>query len=141
MKNKIMVILFLVIIYGFFFLNIIIPDKDVSNSERRKLEKFPKITIDSLLNKDFMEKFDNYSVDQFSFRDYFRSLKANYSFKILGMLYNNGVFVEDGGIYKNLYPTNKKSIDSFINKMNIKIEALRSFLRNASYIFSNFIIR
>ena len=119
MKNKIMVILFLVIIYGFFFLNIIVPDKDVSNSERRKLEKFPKITIDSLLSKDFMDRFDNYSVEQFSFRDRFRSLKANYSFNVLGMLDNNGVFVEDEGIYKNLYPTNKKSIDSFINKMNI----------------------
>lgn len=119
MKNKIMVILFLVVIYGFFFLNIIIPDKDVSKNERRKLESFPKITISSLLNKDFMDKFDNYSVDQFSFRDTFRSIKASYAYNLLGMLDNNGVFVEENGIYKNLYPTNKKSIKSFINKMNI----------------------
>ena len=39
MKIKIMVILFLVIIYGFFFLNIIMPDKDVSNSDKRGIRE------------------------------------------------------------------------------------------------------
>lgn len=132
MKNKIMVILFLVIIYTFFFLNIIIPDKDISNSERRKLEQFPKLSISNIINKDFMDKFDKYSVDQFIFRDKFRSLKANYSFNILGMLDNNGIFIEDSRIYKSLYPTNKKSISSFITKMNILND---KYLSNSNVYF------
>ena len=119
MKNKILVISFLIIIYGFFFLNIFIPDLDVSKSERRKLQEFPEISINNIFNKDFMNEFDEYSVDQFVFRDSFRNIKASYSFNVLGMLDNNGYFEKDGVLYNNLYPLNKKSIDSFINKIKI----------------------
>ena len=119
MKNKILVISFLIIIYGFFFLNIFIPDLDISKSERRKLQEFPEISINNIFNKDFMNEFDEYSVDQFVFRDSFRNIKASYSFNVLGMLDNNGYFEKDGVLYNNLYPLNKKSIDSFINKIKI----------------------
>lgn len=119
MKNKILVISFLIIIYGFFFLNIFIPDLDVSKSERRKLQEFPEISINNIFNKDLMNEFDEYSVDQFVFRDSFRNIKASYSFNVLGMLDNNGYFEKDGVLYNNLYPLNKKSIDSFINKIKI----------------------
>ena len=119
MKNKILVISFLIIIYGFFFLNIFISDLDISKSERRKLQEFPEISINNIFNKDFMNEFDEYSVDQFVFRDSFRNIKASYSFNVLGMLDNNGYFEKDGVLYNNLYPLNKKSIDSFINKIKI----------------------
>ena len=119
MKNKILVISFLIIIYGFFFLNIFIPDLDISKSERRKLQEFPEVSINNIFNKDFMNEFDEYSVDQFVFRDSFRNIKASYSFNVLGMLDNNGYFEKDGVLYNNLYPLNKKSIDSFINKIKI----------------------
>ena len=119
MKNKILVISFLIIIYGFFFLNIFIPDLDISKSERRKLQEFPEVSINNIFNKDFMNEFDEYSVDQFVFRDSFRNIKASYSFNVLGMLDNNGYFEKDGVLYNNLYPLNKNSIDSFINKIKI----------------------
>ena len=119
MKNKILVISFLSIIYGFFFLNIFSSDLDISKSERRKLQEFPEISINNIFNKDFMNEFDEYSVDQFVFRDSFRNIKASYSFNVLGMLDNNGYFEKDRVLYNNLYPINKKSIDSFINKIKI----------------------
>ena len=119
MKNKILVISFLIIVYGFFFLNIFIPDLDISKSERRKLQEFPEISINNILNKNFMNEFDDYSVDQFVFRDSFRNIKASYSFNVLGMLDNNGYFEKDGVLYNNLYPLNKNSIDSFIKKIKI----------------------
>lgn len=119
MKNKILVISFLCIIYGFFLLNIFVSDLDVSKSERRKLQEFPEVSINNILNKNFMNEFDDYSVDQFVFRDSFRNIKASYSFNVLGMLDNNGYFEKDGVLYNNLYPINKKSIDSFIKKIKI----------------------
>jgi len=119
MKNKILVISFLSIIYGFFLLNIFVSDLDISKSERRKLQEFPEVSINNILNKDFMNEFDDYSVDQFVFRDLFRNIKASYSFNVLGMLDNNGYFEKDGVLYNNLYPINKKSIDSFIKKIKI----------------------
>lgn len=119
MKNKVLVISFLSIIYGFFLLNIFISDLDISKSERRKLQEFPTVSINNILNKNFMNEFDDYSVDQFIFRDLFRNIKASYSFNVLGMLDNNGYFEKDSVLYNNLYPLNKKSIDSFIKKIKI----------------------
>ena len=119
MKNKVLVISFLSIIYGFFLLNIFVSDLDISKSERRKLQEFPEVSINNILNKDFMNEFDDYSVDQFVFRDLFRNIKASYSFNVLGMLDNNGYFEKDGVLYNNLYPLNKNSIDSFIKKIKI----------------------
>ena len=119
MKNKVLVISFLSIIYGFFLLNIFISDLDISKSERRKLQEFPTVSINNILNKNFMNEFDDYSVDQFVFRDLFRNIKASYSFNVLGMLDNNGYFEKDSVLYNNLYPLNKKSIDSFIKKIKI----------------------
>ena len=119
MKNKVLVISFLSIIYGFFLLNVFISDLDISKSERRKLQEFPEISINNILNKNFMNEFDDYSVDQFVFRDLFRNIKASYSFNVLGMLDNNRYFEKDDVLYNNLYPLNKKSIDSFIKKIKI----------------------
>ena len=119
MKNKVLVISFLSIIYGFFLLNIFVSDLDISKSERRKLQEFPDVSMNNILNKDFMNEFDDYSVDQFIFRDLFRNIKASYSFNVLGMLDNNGYFEKDGVLYNNLYPLNKNSIDSFIKKIKI----------------------
>ena len=117
--KKTLVISFLSIIYGFFLLNIFVSDLDVSKSERRKLQEFPEVSMNNILNKDFMNEFDDYSVDQFVFRDLFRNIKASYSFNVLGMLDNNGYFEKDGVLYNNLYPLNKNSIDSFIKKIKI----------------------
>ena len=117
--KKTLVISFLSIIYGFFLLNIFVSDLDISKSERRKLQEFPEVSFNNILNRDFMNEFDDYSVDQFVFRDLFRNIKASYSFNALGMLDNNGYFEKDGVLYNNLYPLNKKSIDSFIKKIKI----------------------
>lgn len=131
MKNKVLVVLFLIIIYGFFILNLLLPDLDISTSERRNLQSFPDVSFSSLFNGDFTDEFEDYSVDQFVFRDSFRSLKANYSFKVLGMLDNNGYLIKDNVIYKSNYPTNKKSINSFVIKMK-KLEEY--FTDNDVYI-------
>ena len=43
MKNKILVILFIIIIFGLGFFSIILKDREVSSFERRKLTSFPKL--------------------------------------------------------------------------------------------------
>ena len=47
MKNKILVIIFVFYIGMFALLSLIIPDKEISNSERRKLKSFPEYEFDS----------------------------------------------------------------------------------------------
>ena len=47
MKNKILVILFVLFLGFFSCLNIIIPDKEISYTERRKLSGFPNFELNS----------------------------------------------------------------------------------------------
>lgn len=67
---------FSLILASIFALNILLSDQEISYSERRKLKEFPAFTCGTLLNGDFMEDFEKYALDQFVFRDFFRSLKS-----------------------------------------------------------------
>lgn len=118
MKEKIISILFFIFLVGFFFVNIITKDALISDTERRKLEQFPKLTYNNIIDGSFMEDFDKYTTDQFILRDKFRNIKANINYKVFGKLDNNGIFVIGDSIFKSEYPTNIKSIDNFINKIN-----------------------
>lgn len=119
MKNKIITILFVIIVCGIFIFNIIIKDTDLSYSERRYLTKFPTITLNGLLNGSVVDQFEEYSSDQFILRDAFRSIKAWFQYNILGKLDNNNLFIEDNHIIKIDYPLNTNKVNSFINKINL----------------------
>lgn len=118
MKDKIISVSFVVYLVLFFILNMVTDDIEISNSERRKLKQFPEFSLQTIINNSFMENFDEYTLDQFVFRDKFRSIKANINYTLLHKLENNGIYVVDDYIFKTEYPTNVKSIDNFINKLN-----------------------
>ena len=59
-KNKIVTILFAIIIILSFFINIIKKDEIISIAERRKLEQFPSVSISQIINGTFFNKFDKY---------------------------------------------------------------------------------
>lgn len=121
MKNKILVIIFVVYIGIFSILGIIVPDKEISNSERRKLKSFPEFEF----NSEWISDVDGYLLDHFVLRDEFRSIKALYNFKVLGQLDNNGVYLKDDYIFKSNYPTNKESIHNYMDKIH-KLSTLLS---------------
>ena len=114
MKNKIITILFIAYIFVFSILGIIIKDKDISYTERRKLQSFPSFVLSS----EYIEKIDKYLLVHFPFRDDFRSIKANFNYKVLNKLDNNDIYLKDNYIFKSEYPTNYESIDKFIKNIN-----------------------
>lgn len=118
MKNKILSIGFFLFIFIFFVINIVMDDVDVSLAERRKLTKLPEITIQNIFNGKITNKFEDYALDQFAFRDNFRSLKAFIQFNLLGKLDYNNMFVKDNYIYKIEYPLKENKVNSFVNKIN-----------------------
>ena len=126
MKNKIITISFVFIIEFFFILSIVIKDEDISITERRKLDKFPDLTINKVMDGSFMDDFEDYSLDQFPFRNTFRSIKANTNYYVLNMLDNNNIYLNSDGIFKIEYPTDIYSINNFIKKINNIIEYLNS---------------
>ena len=119
MKDKINTILFLVFILSFSILHIILADNEISNTERRKLSKFPEFQLTSSYSEDI----ESYLLDHFPLRDTFRSIKANFNYKVLKKLDNNDIYIKDNYIFKSEYPTIKNSISRFIYKTN-KIQSL-----------------
>ena len=113
MKNKIITLTFIIYIVSFSILGIVLKDKELSTSERRKLSSFPEYT----LNGEYVNKLDKYLLDHFPLRDRFRSLKARFNYNILQKLDNNDIYLLDNYIFKSEYPTNNKSISNFISKI------------------------
>jgi spore germination protein KC len=50
--------------------------EEYSATERRKLEQFPELSLETVNDGSFMSDFETYTMDQFPMRDGFRSLKA-----------------------------------------------------------------
>ena len=71
--------------------------KERSDSERRELAQFPeKITWEGIKDKTTIDEFESYTLDQFPFREFFRSVKAHFQLDVLRLKENNGLAVEDG---------------------------------------------
>lgn len=74
---------------------------EMSESERRPLAQFPTdITWEGIIDKTVIEKFEDYTVDQFPFREFFRSLKANYQINVLHLKEYNGLAFQNNYIAK-----------------------------------------
>ena len=88
----------------------VMPQKDISQSERRPLAQFPELAADTLLSGKFMSAFEDYSVDQFPLRDAFRQVKSLFHYYALGQKDNNGIYIADGYAVKQEYPLNTESV-------------------------------
>lgn len=97
-----------------------IPSKNISFSERRPLAQFPDINAESILSGEFIEEFEEYTVDQFPARDTLRQIKSMFHYYIIQQKDNNDIYIEDGYAAKLEYPLNEKSLDNankYFNKI------------------------
>ncbi|MEG1519806.1 MAG: DHHW family protein [Clostridia bacterium] len=137
MKDKVkyivIITLFALIIGGFFVLNLILPDKDISYDERRPLQQFPKITWEQVESTKFMTNFDKYSLDQFAFRDSWRSIKAFWLYNVFQQKDNNGVYQVDGNVSKLQYPLKEQSIVNATKKFN---KIMQKYFPDANVFYS-----
>ena len=115
-KNRIITILFVFVLVTFLILNIIKKDQEISLSERRKLEQFPSISINNLIDGTFFQKFNQYSLDQFIKRDQFRSLKAHIELQLKKEYHQ--IYLDHDYLIEQLYPINQKSLEQFVLKIN-----------------------
>lgn len=85
-----------------------IKEADVYTSgERRQLAQFPELTAEVIQNGEFMEKFEEYTVDQFPLREKFRSLKAFVSLYVLRQQDNHGIYEYEGHLSQNGAPVSQ----------------------------------
>ncbi len=114
MKNKILSISFIIIIFSLSIISIILPDKDISETERRYLMHFPALNIKTIFNGDFFEEFNTYTVEQFPFREIFIKIKGLATNKLFLKKEENGVFIKDENFFEISSSINDKSIDYFL---------------------------
>ena len=111
LKNIIIVSLAALYLFGAFAICLIKPTSEYSTSERRELESFPELSIETLLSGKFMSKFEDYTLDQFPLRDSFRTWKSILAFYVFGHMDNNDIYLHDGYASKLEYPVKEESIN------------------------------
>lgn len=131
LKNIIVSLTFTLFICIIFVINIFKKDNDISVSERRKLEQFPKFSLTSFTNGTFFKKFDTYTTDQFIKRDGFRTLKAILELKIRNNYKN--LYVNEDYIVEQLYPLDTESVNNIVSKINFIKD---NYLSNNNIYFS-----
>lgn len=132
-KDAIITIVFLTTLFSVFIINIIVKDKTISDSERRKLVSFPKITKSNIMDGELSEKFEKYFSDQFVGRDFFRSLKTVWSLNIFNQKDNNELFVKDNSLYKMEYKLKEKNVEKSAEKIQ---EIYNKYLTNMNVYYA-----
>ena len=119
-KNIVVTLVFTLFIATFAVLCILCYFNPVahSESENRDLAQFPtNITWQGIVNKNVIDKFEDYSVDQFPFRDFFRKMKAGFQYNILGTTENNGYVVVNGYVCQIKNKFNNETVTLSIDKI------------------------
>ena len=95
---------------GFFALSPwLMPDSEYSVYERRPLEQMP-VWEEAESVGEYIDGWDAYLTDQFTFRDPFRFLKSMFGHSVLLQTDVNGYYSEDGMQAELLYPMNRSNI-------------------------------
>ena len=118
LRSRLTISVFAVLLLGGMAAHLLLPDLDLSRAERRKLQQFPEITGEALLSAEFTQDVEDYLLDQFPLRDGFRTLKAIWTYYILGQKDNNGVYIAEGSASKLDAQLDEKQLHLFTDKMN-----------------------
>lgn len=117
-KNIIVTTIFSIFIVSMFIINLVKKDEEISISERRKLAIFPKFSLQTILSGDFMEEFEEYSLDQFIGRDTFRGIKARTLFNVFNQKDNNKIYVEENHAVKYDNVLKESEVENVATKIN-----------------------
>ena len=94
-SSWIQVFIFTAFIGAAFILNLVLPDKEMSEVENRTLQQFPKFTFENFVFGSFTTDFEKYANDQFVMRDGWITVKAATELAV-GKKENNGVYYCEG---------------------------------------------
>ena len=117
------IFIFIIFIFIFPILNLILPDKTFNEIENKLLTKLPKFSIYNIFKGSFMENFDNYSSDQFPFRNDFISLKNYYNY-IIGNREFKDIYIGKDNRLMEKFIFNLDNIDKNISQVTLVSEEL-----------------
>lgn len=125
MKDKIQVLIFIILLFSITLTIILTKDKEISKYERRKL------LTSSSLKEDFIENIDEYLSDQFPLRDTLISLNSIYEREILNIIDSKNTYIYEDSIIERNFPLNETSLEDYIKKINFIID--NNFQNNKVY--------
>ncbi|MBQ4321289.1 MAG: hypothetical protein IJC35_03535 [Oscillospiraceae bacterium] len=94
--KRTVVVLFFLLIFGLSLAHILLPDTEISVSERRYLDTFPEITASKVFSGRYFTELEAYLLDQFPLREEFRTVKALTEFYALDMGETGGIMLSEG---------------------------------------------
>ena len=92
------------------------PTDTYSESERRVLAAFPKVSMVTVLSGEFTKKFETYTQDQFPMRDSMRRVKAMTNLFVFQQKDNNDIYLADGYVSKLDYPLQTPMLDHAVER-------------------------
>lgn len=135
MKNIVITIALAVLMFSLSVWCIAKQPDGYSDSERRLLTQKPELSAENILSADFMADFEDFTLDQFPMRDFFRSIKALSEKYIFARADNNDIYSADGHLSKLEYPLNYPMLDNAAKKFNFIYENYLSG-KNTNVYFS-----
>lgn len=100
-----------------------LPENAFSENENRYLEKMPKFNFDTVTDKTFMTKFENFFSDRIVLREQWIGLMNDFD-RLLGKKEIKGIFTEDGRMMQS-WRTSDYSVDS----VNKNLAAMEKFAK------------
>ena len=127
-KRFLPALVLLLFVVTVFAANLIVPDRDFSEKENRKLAVSPEFTFKALFSGDFTADFETYITDQFFARDFWVGLKAKCE-RLLGKNHINGVLIGKDRLLVSEFPApdparlaaNAQSVEQFAANAEIPV--------------------
>ncbi len=117
LQQRLTAVLFLAVLFGLTAIFVLLPDRDNSLTERRKLAQFPIITVQTLSSGKAMRDYSKYVADQFPLREEFRALKERLVFSVYRQQDNNGIYFTEKGVGELDPNLNEESVAHFIQSI------------------------
>ena len=117
LKNYIMIVCFLLFIFGFAVASFISEDREFSENENRYLQQAPEFSWKKLEKGEFTSDIESYMSDQIFMKDQLVSLKT-VTDRTLLKNYQNGVYFGKDGYYLQDYQENRPLIEKNISCLN-----------------------
>lgn len=132
-KHIAIIAVFCAILGGFALAHMLLTDAALSKTERRPLAEPPSITADTVFSGEAAEDLEAYLLDHFPARDEFRTAKAMLRLGLFAQSDYNGIYTQDGTIFKLEYPLNEAEVTFAAQKMQTIRETYFSDHKNVYY--------
>lgn len=133
MKDRLTAAAFCCFLAAVLLVNIAISDRPVSYEERRELAQRPELTLKFVFSGEADQKLESYVLDQFAFRSLYRRVKTVTDLKLLGRKDSNGLFFEEGHLFKPAYPQHAEKAAALGDKL---AEIQQRYLENCRVFYA-----